>query len=111
MDADEGLDRFGVTAVPQGYDQEYVRWVLGMGPRFATALREHRTMKMRMSQEAFVSGFNDVFGQSWHATVLAKIETHNRAVKLDEAFALAAYMRVPLERLIGRAPDGKHPEA
>ena len=43
--------------------------------------------------------------QPMHPTTIAKIEAGDRSVRINEAFGIADLFRLPIEVLVGRAPD------
>lgn len=59
------------------------------------ALREARQWPLREVAERMKA-----FGYSWHQTVVAKIETGQRPLRLSEAADLAALYEVSLDRLL-----------
>lgn len=66
---------------------------------FAQNCRVRRTA-LDLSQQA-VSEQMRTLGFPWHQTVIAKIESGERTVKLDEAYALATILHTRLSRLSG----------
>ncbi len=72
--------------------------IQGVPHAFADNARVRR-VALGYSQE-YVSLQMAVHGIAWHQTVLAKIESEQRAVKLGEAYALAQMYDIGLEDLI-----------
>lgn len=46
-------------------------------------------------------------GHRWHQTVVGKVESGDRSLRLTEAVELASILRVPLTRLTGEGEAGK----
>lgn len=80
-------------------ESQGARIVREVGEHFADNARERR-QHMKMSQAAIARIMKVVYGLDWHQTVLAKIESRERAVKLPEAYALARVYELPLQDLI-----------
>ncbi len=59
----------------------------------------HRRKMLGLSQ-AYVALMMEAYGIRWHQTVLAKVESGDRDVKVHEAYALAAFYGVALDDLI-----------
>ena len=47
----------------------------------------------------------DAYGYGWHQTIIAKIESAGRPLRLREAVDLADLFGVPLESLLGSEPE------
>lgn len=59
-----------------------------------------RRRVVKLPRNAIVRMLKVRYGIDWHQTVLAKIETGERAVKLTEAYALADIYDIPLDDLV-----------
>ncbi len=72
----------------------------GVGELFGHHARERREY-LNLSQQAVAAYMKDFFKIPWHQTVVAKIESGERRVKLNEAMALAYTYGMPLDNLAG----------
>lgn len=73
--------------------------VADLGGRFAKNLRVRRE-RMRQSQADVAEGMRNCYGFKWHQTMVAKVENGDRAVRLDEAFALSRLLGIELDDMI-----------
>lgn len=78
------------------YERELVAT---LGARFAQNLRARR-VAMHQSQLEVAEGMRNYYGFQWHQTMVAKVESGQRAVKLDEAFGLSRLLGIDLPDLI-----------
>ena len=72
----------------------------GVGELFGDHARMRREY-LNLSQQAVAAYMTDFFGIPWHQTVVAKIESGKRRIKLNEAMALAYIYGMPLDDLAG----------
>ncbi len=73
-------------------------------PRAFAKNARHRRVVLGLSQ-AHVALMMEVYGIRWHQTVLAKVESGDREVKIQEAYALAALYGMALDDLISEDYD------
>lgn len=66
---------------------------------FARRLRTERE-RQRMTQAQLARGMADFLGTPIYTTVVTRIETGDRIVRLDHAVAAAATLQIPLQALI-----------
>jgi len=74
--------------------------VEGVGELFGHHARQRREF-LNLSQQSVADYMKDFFKIPWHQTVVAKIESGERRVKLNEAMALAYIYGLPLDNLAG----------
>lgn len=70
---------------------------------FARRLRQERE-RLRISQAELANRIAAILGQNVDATAITRIEQQTRAVRLDEAVAVAEALDVPLQVLISEEP-------
>lgn len=78
------------------YERELVK---EMGQIFAKNSRERR-LRMRLSQQRVAHFMHEIYGFPWHQTMVGKVESGQRAVKMDEAFALCRLYGIELDDLL-----------
>lgn len=84
------------------YERDLVK---ELGARFAANARVRR-LRLRQSQETVAFFMKEIYGFPWHQTMVAKIEAGERAVKMDEAFALCRILGIEMDDLLrGRNMD------
>lgn len=87
---------------PDYYERDLV---VELASRFAENVRARR-LRLRLPQSIVAQGMRTVYGFPWHQTMVAKVESGERAVKLDEAFALCRILGIELDDLLrGRNMD------
>lgn len=84
------------------YERDLVRKMPG---QLARNIRKRRLL-LGQSQFSVTHHLSQVYGFKWHQTVIAKIESGERAVKVDEAYALCKFFGIDLDDLVrGRNLD------
>lgn len=79
--------------------------VAEMSDRFAKNSRARRLL-MRRSQQDIAFHMESIYGFPWHQTMVAKVESGERAVRLPEAFALCRVYGIELDDMLrGRNLD------
>lgn len=66
---------------------------------FARRLTEER-QRAGLSQAALAARITDIIGRSIDPSAVARAEKHERAIRLDEAVAIADVLQVPLTALL-----------
>lgn len=78
------------------YERELVR---DLGRIFGENSRARR-LRMRLSQQRVAYFMNEIYGFPWHQTMVGKVESGQRAVKMDEAFALCRIYGIELSDML-----------
>lgn len=89
----------------EGLEAPARAWFDSLRHKFARNARARR-LNMRLSQKHVAIGMQAAFDLRWHQTIVAKVESEERAIRLDEALGLCRIYGITLDDLLnGRNMD------
>ena len=83
-------------------------YLAGVDAAFGQRVREERE-RNHISQDALAGLMSSQYGQPWHQTTVAKVESGDRPAKITEVIALSWALGVSVEALIDPQGDARNP--